>query len=125
MGKMPKEIQALQIRNHLGEVLNRVKYQHDLFLVKRGQEPMGVLMGFDDYQQLTGLVEKMSANSGSKPTSREIEEVMAQSKSLAELISQNEKLLAKNSLTVEDLLENLPTQREKYNQEKHGIKTTS
>ncbi len=60
-------------------------------------------------------------NSGSAPSRREKEDIVVQDKSLAELISQNEKLLAKNNLTVEDLLEDLPTQREKYNQVKYGV----
>lgn len=129
---MPKEIQALQIRNHLGEVLNRVKYKNDLFLVKRGQEPMGVLIGFDDYQYLTMLVEKMSKalgpkltkvlNIGSKQT---IDEIIVQSKSLVELVNQNENFLTRAGLNVNDLLDDLSIQREKHNLEKYGIKTTA
>jgi prevent-host-death family protein len=133
MKKMPKEISALQIRNNLGEILNRVKYKSDLFLVKRAREPMGVLMGFDEYERLTDLLEVVrNTFGGSKlnkalgvESSQEIEDILTQKRSFVELVSKNEATLKQAGLTVDDLLEELDTQRDTYNQEKYGIKTTS
>lgn len=129
---MTKEIQALQIRSRLGEMLDMAKYKKDLFVVKRGQEPMGVYMGFEDYQRLTGLLELLSNALGSKLTKvldvksiKEVDSIVVQSRSLIEKVMQNEKFLTNMGLSVKDLLADLSVQRDKYNQEKYGIKINS
>lgn len=60
MGKAataPKEISALEVRQHLGEILSRVANQRDRFLIKKAGIPTAILLSIQDYEDLEDLVE--------------------------------------------------------------------
>ena len=52
-----KEISALTVRQHLGEILSRVANQRDRFVIKKAGIPTAVLFSIQDYEDLEDLVE--------------------------------------------------------------------
>jgi prevent-host-death family protein len=60
MGKAataPKEISALEVRQHLGEILSQVANRRDRFVIKKAGIPTAILMSIQDYEDLEDLVE--------------------------------------------------------------------
>lgn len=53
----PKEISALEVRQHLGEILNQVANQRDRFVIKKAGIPTAILLSIQDYEDLEDLVE--------------------------------------------------------------------
>ena len=59
MGKAataPKEISALEVRQHLGEILSQVANQRDRFVIKKAGIPTAILLSIQDYEDLEDLV---------------------------------------------------------------------
>ncbi len=52
-----KEISALSVRQHLGEILRRVANRRDRFVIKKAGIPTAVLFSIQDYEDLEDLVE--------------------------------------------------------------------
>jgi antitoxin YefM len=52
---MPKEITAIKLRHHLGEILDQVANTHVRFLVTRSGIPAAVLLSLRDYEDLQDL----------------------------------------------------------------------
>jgi len=52
-----KEISALTVRQHLGEILSRVANQRDRFVIKKAGIPTAVLFSIQDYEDIEDLVE--------------------------------------------------------------------
>jgi prevent-host-death family protein len=60
MGKAataPKEISALEVRQHLGEILSQVANRRDRFVIKKAGIPTAILLSIQDYEDLEDLVE--------------------------------------------------------------------
>ena len=53
----PKEISALEARQHLGEILSQVANQRDRFGIKKAGIPTAILLSIQDYEDLEELVE--------------------------------------------------------------------
>ena len=47
---MAKEITALELRNHFGQVMDQVRYRKEPYIVKRNGRPMIVLVDIEAYQ---------------------------------------------------------------------------
>ena len=47
---MAKEITALELRNHFGEIMEEVRYRKEPYIVKRNGRPMIVLVDIDSYE---------------------------------------------------------------------------
>ena len=47
---MTKEINALELRKHFGEIMEQVRYQKEPYIVKRNGRPMIVLLDIEAYQ---------------------------------------------------------------------------
>lgn len=47
---MTKELTALKVRGNLGEILEKVYYQGDEYIIKRGKKPMAVLIPLDEFE---------------------------------------------------------------------------
>ncbi len=47
---MAKELTALKVRGNLGEILEKVYYQGDEYIIKRGKKPMAVLIPPDEFE---------------------------------------------------------------------------
>ena len=54
---MPQEITALTLRQHLGEILDRVTHKRERFLIKRSGVPAAILLSLSDYEDLEDLVD--------------------------------------------------------------------
>ncbi len=54
---MPKEISALEVRQHLGEILSQVANRRDRFVIKKAGIPTAILLSIQDYEDLADLVE--------------------------------------------------------------------
>lgn len=54
---MPKEITALKLRHHLGEILDQVANDRERFLVKRSGIPAAIILSLADYDDLQDLFE--------------------------------------------------------------------
>ncbi|PTL35897.1 hypothetical protein CLG94_09100 [Candidatus Methylomirabilis limnetica] len=52
-----KEISALAVRQHLGEILSRVANQRDRFVIKKAGIPTAVLLSIQDYEDLDDLAQ--------------------------------------------------------------------
>ena len=53
----PKEITAINLRHHLGEILDQVANKHQRFLVKRAGIPTAILLSVLDYKDLEEVVD--------------------------------------------------------------------
>jgi prevent-host-death family protein len=53
----PKEITAVNLRRHLGEILDQVANKHERFLVKRAGIPAAIVLSATDYKNLEELVD--------------------------------------------------------------------
>ncbi len=53
--RRPKEITALKLRHHLGEILDQVANNQECFLVKRSGTPAAVILSFSDFEDLQDL----------------------------------------------------------------------
>ena len=53
----PKEILALEVRQHLGEILSQVANERDRFVIKKAGVPTTILLSIQDYEDLEDLVE--------------------------------------------------------------------
>ena len=49
---MAKEITALELRKHFGEIMEEVRYRKEPYIVKRNGRPMIVLVGIEAYQTM-------------------------------------------------------------------------
>ena len=47
---MAKEINALELRNHFGEIMEEVRYRKEPYIVKRNKRPMIVLIDIESYE---------------------------------------------------------------------------
>ena len=47
---MAKEINALDLRKHFGEIMEEVRYRKEPFIVKRNGRPMIVLLDIEAYE---------------------------------------------------------------------------
>lgn len=54
---MPKEINALNLRHNLGEILDKVANKRERFLVKRAGIPAAVILSVADYEDLEDLMD--------------------------------------------------------------------
>jgi antitoxin YefM len=54
---MPKEINALNLRHNLGEILDKVAKKRERFLVKRAGIPAAVILSVADYEDLEDLID--------------------------------------------------------------------
>ncbi|GEM_PF-1615453 len=48
---MPKEINALELRNRFGEIMEEVRYRREPYIVKRNGRPMMVLLDIESYEK--------------------------------------------------------------------------
>ncbi len=48
---MINEISAMDLRQHLGSILNEVSYKHYQAVITRGGKPMAVMIDFDTFSQ--------------------------------------------------------------------------
>ena len=55
---MAKELNALKIRQSLGEILEEVFYKGEEFIIKRGKKPMAVLIPVDEFDSYKKQREK-------------------------------------------------------------------
>ncbi len=55
---MAKEVNALTVRGSLGELLERVFYNGEEYVIKRGKKAMAVLIPVSLYESLKKLREK-------------------------------------------------------------------
>jgi prevent-host-death family protein len=53
----PKEVSALEVRQHLGEILSQVANQRDRFVIKKAGIPTAILLSIQDYEDLEDLAE--------------------------------------------------------------------
>ena len=53
----PKEISALEVRQHLGEILSQVANQRDRFVIMKAGIPTTILLSIQDYEDIEDLVE--------------------------------------------------------------------
>lgn len=53
----PKEISAITLRHHLGDILDQVANKRQRFLVKRAGIPAAVLLSIPEYEDLEDLIE--------------------------------------------------------------------
>ena len=49
---MSKEVSALELRKHFGEVMDEVRYRKEPYIVKRNGRPVVVLIDFEVFQAL-------------------------------------------------------------------------
>jgi len=54
---VPKEISALEVRQHLGEILSQVANRRNRFIIKKAGIPTAILLSIRDYEDLEDLVE--------------------------------------------------------------------
>ena len=47
---MAKQINALELRKHFGEILEEVRYRREPYVVTRNRRPMIVLLDIDTYE---------------------------------------------------------------------------
>ena len=47
---MAKEINALELRKHFGQILEEVKYRREPYVVMRNRRPMAVLVDIETYE---------------------------------------------------------------------------
>ena len=52
-----KEISALEVRQHLGEILSQVANQRNRFVIKKAGIPTAILLSIQDYEDLEDLVD--------------------------------------------------------------------
>lgn len=57
---LPKEIPAKEARHKFGEVMDRARYGHTPYLVKKGGKPMIVILGVEDYEDLLDAIDTMT-----------------------------------------------------------------
>ncbi|HHT9126350.1 MAG TPA: type II toxin-antitoxin system prevent-host-death family antitoxin [Candidatus Brocadiia bacterium] len=55
---MTKELTALKVRGNLGEILEKVYYKGDEYIIKRGKKPMAVLIPLDEFENYKKQREK-------------------------------------------------------------------
>lgn len=55
---MTKELTALKVRGNLGEILEKVYYRGDEYIIKRGKKPMAVLIPLDEFENYKKQREK-------------------------------------------------------------------
>jgi prevent-host-death family protein len=56
--EIPIEIPAFTFRNALGEILDRVRYNHERFIVRRRDKPVAIVMGIEDYMNLLETIDE-------------------------------------------------------------------
>lgn len=49
---MAKELTALKARGSLGEILEKVYYKGEEYIIKRGKKPMAALIPLDEFESL-------------------------------------------------------------------------
>jgi PHD/YefM family antitoxin component YafN of YafNO toxin-antitoxin module len=54
---IPKEINALNLRHNLGEILDKVANKRERFLVKRAGIPAAIILSVPDYEDLEDLID--------------------------------------------------------------------
>ena len=54
---MPKEINALNLRHNLGEILDKVANKRERFLIKRAGIPAAIILSVSDYEDLEDLID--------------------------------------------------------------------
>jgi len=52
---MPTVISAVDFHRRAGDLLARIRYRGERFIIKRRGQPVAVLLGFEEYQRLEGL----------------------------------------------------------------------
>ena len=74
---IPEEIPAKEARVRFGEVIDRARYGHTSFLVKKAGKPMAIILGIEDYKSLIDAIESMTEQlgSGMQPTLRKPQEL--------------------------------------------------
>ena len=55
---MNRTVNALKVRQNLGQLINEIYYRGDEFIIKRAGKPMAALVTIEDYQKLTALKKK-------------------------------------------------------------------
>ena len=56
---MTNVISAMEIRDHLGETLNRIQYRNESFFVERRGSPVAVIMSVEDFEALAPHLEHL------------------------------------------------------------------
>jgi PHD/YefM family antitoxin component YafN of YafNO toxin-antitoxin module len=54
---MPKEINAINLRHNLGEILDKVANNRERFLIKRSGIPAAIILSVSDFEDLEDLVD--------------------------------------------------------------------
>ena len=54
---MPKEINALNLRHNLDEILDKVANKRERFIVKRAGIPAAIILSVPDYEDLEDLID--------------------------------------------------------------------
>lgn len=54
---MPKEINALELRNRFGEIMEEVRYRRVPYVVKRNGRPMIVLLDIESFKKIQAELE--------------------------------------------------------------------
>lgn len=75
---MTHTIAAIQARQHLGDLLNRVSLKHDEFIIERGGKPMAAIIPVEKFEQFQeaarsflsyALLKNQAANRGAASVS--------------------------------------------------------
>ena len=56
---IPKEIPAKEARVKFGEIIDRARYGHTQYLVKKGAKPMAVILGVEDYEDILDTIDTL------------------------------------------------------------------
>lgn len=62
---MIREATAMTVRQHLGELLNEVRYRHDQVLITRGGKPVAAMVDialFEKIRQMRGEFDRLTAD---------------------------------------------------------------
>ena len=55
---MAKEISALELRQHFGEIIEEVRYRREPCIVKRNNRPMVVILDIEAYEAVKSRLEE-------------------------------------------------------------------
>jgi prevent-host-death family protein len=67
---LAKKINAMQVRQRLGEILNEVYYRDDSFIIERDGKPLAALIPLSDLEALQKLPPAKSRHDTGKGTKR-------------------------------------------------------
>lgn len=81
---MEKRVSAMEVRKHLGEILEKIHYHGDTFIIQRAAKPMAVLVPVKQYEQwqlrreqFFALIDQVQERTSQEST-EELEEAIAE-----------------------------------------------